>query len=135
NSDKVPYLVALVALLSTRAIVTKMALGALGQRSPIQLLLTSPHIVDLGDILPLEGLLLVTMVVSGLIISLPFVVRLSFRIGAEFLIHQVVVQLNSLIQRLGSGRLDISINVIRKSTNVLVNLLSLISNKLGTYQG
>ncbi|GKF77133.1 hypothetical protein Tco_0229603 [Tanacetum coccineum] len=62
---KVPYLVALVALLSTRAIVLKMALGALGQRSPIRLLLTCPHILDFGDILSLEGLLLVTMVVSG----------------------------------------------------------------------
>ncbi|GJZ56976.1 hypothetical protein Tco_0612470 [Tanacetum coccineum] len=64
-AGKVPYLVALVALLSTRAIVMKMALCALGQRSPIRFLLTSPHIIDLGDILPLEGLLLVTMVVSG----------------------------------------------------------------------
>ncbi|GJY53166.1 hypothetical protein Tco_0444830 [Tanacetum coccineum] len=64
-AGKVPYLVALMALLSTRAIVMKMTLGALGQRSPKRLLFTSPHIVDLGDILPLEGLLLVTMVVSG----------------------------------------------------------------------
>ncbi|GKE48518.1 hypothetical protein Tco_1479776 [Tanacetum coccineum] len=55
-AGKVPYLVALVM---------KMALGALGQRSLIRLLLTSPHIVDLGDIMPLEGLFLVTMVVSG----------------------------------------------------------------------
>ncbi|GKG08351.1 hypothetical protein Tco_0334183, partial [Tanacetum coccineum] len=62
---KVPYLIALVALLSTRAIVVKMALGALGQRSPIWLLFTCPHIVDLGDILPLEGLFFMTMVVSG----------------------------------------------------------------------
>ncbi|GKG44121.1 hypothetical protein Tco_0483214, partial [Tanacetum coccineum] len=64
-AGKVPYLVALVALLGVRAIVVKMALGALGQRSPIRLLFAYPHIVDLGDILPLEGLLLVTMVVSG----------------------------------------------------------------------
>ncbi|GKG51696.1 hypothetical protein Tco_0544334, partial [Tanacetum coccineum] len=63
-AGKVPYLVALVALLSTRASVIKMALGALRQRTPIRLLLTSPQIIDLGDILPLEGLLLVTMVVS-----------------------------------------------------------------------
>ncbi|GKG02240.1 hypothetical protein Tco_0306945 [Tanacetum coccineum] len=56
-AGKVPYLVALVALLSTRVIVMKMALG---QRSPIRLFLTSPNIVDLGDILPIEGLLLVT---------------------------------------------------------------------------
>ncbi|GKG32511.1 putative reverse transcriptase domain-containing protein, partial [Tanacetum coccineum] len=100
-----------------------MALGTLGQRSPIRLLFTYPHIVDLGDILPLEGLLLVTMVVSGCIIIIPFVVRLPFRVGAEFLIHQVVGQLNSLIQLLGSGRLDVPINVVRKSTDVLVNLL------------
>ncbi|GKF20960.1 hypothetical protein Tco_0069598, partial [Tanacetum coccineum] len=46
-AGKVPYLVALVALLSTRAMVVKMALGALGQRSPIRLLFTYPHIVDL----------------------------------------------------------------------------------------
>ncbi|GKF14730.1 hypothetical protein Tco_0056192 [Tanacetum coccineum] len=64
-AGKVPYLVALVALLSTQAIVVKMAFGALGKISPIWLLFTRPHIVDLGDILPLEGLLLVTMVVSG----------------------------------------------------------------------
>ncbi|GKG28211.1 hypothetical protein Tco_0406538 [Tanacetum coccineum] len=64
-AGKVPYLVALVSLLSTRAIVVKMALGTLGQRFPIRLLFACPHIVDLGDILPLKGLLLVTMVVSG----------------------------------------------------------------------
>ncbi|GKF44418.1 hypothetical protein Tco_0130970, partial [Tanacetum coccineum] len=52
-AGKVPYLVALVALLSTQAIVVKMTLGTLGQRSPIRLLFTCPHIVDLGDILPL----------------------------------------------------------------------------------
>ncbi|GKA59291.1 hypothetical protein Tco_0758604 [Tanacetum coccineum] len=57
-AGKVPYL---VALLSTRAIVVKMILGTLGQRSPIRLLFACPHIVDLGDILPLEGLLLMTM--------------------------------------------------------------------------
>ncbi|GKD61047.1 hypothetical protein Tco_1298556, partial [Tanacetum coccineum] len=56
-AGKVPYLIALVALLSTLAIVVKMALGALGQRSPIRLLFTCPNIVDLGDILPLEGLI------------------------------------------------------------------------------
>ncbi|GKG41452.1 hypothetical protein Tco_0473203, partial [Tanacetum coccineum] len=62
---KVPYFVALVAPLGARAIVVKMALGAFGQRSLIRLPFACPHIVDLGDILPLEGLLLVTMVVSG----------------------------------------------------------------------
>ncbi|GKB83195.1 hypothetical protein Tco_0950090 [Tanacetum coccineum] len=51
---KVPYLVALVALLSTWAIMVKMALGALGQRSPTQFIFTCPHIVDLGDFLSLE---------------------------------------------------------------------------------
>ncbi|GKG60551.1 hypothetical protein Tco_0614113, partial [Tanacetum coccineum] len=56
---------ALMAPLGARAIVVEMALGALGQRSPIRLPFVCPHIVDLGDILPLEGLLLVTMVVSG----------------------------------------------------------------------
>nr|GEY86189.1 hypothetical protein [Tanacetum cinerariifolium] len=60
-TGKVPYLVALVAFLSTRAIVIKMALGALGQVSPILLPFTRSHIVDLGDILPLGGLLLRTM--------------------------------------------------------------------------
>ncbi|GJR80855.1 hypothetical protein Tco_0151640 [Tanacetum coccineum] len=63
-SGKVPYLVALVALLSTRDIVVEVELGALGQISPIGLLLTSSHVVDLGDILLFEGLLLMTMVVS-----------------------------------------------------------------------
>ncbi|GKD23581.1 hypothetical protein Tco_1225284, partial [Tanacetum coccineum] len=61
-ASKVPYFVALVAPLGARAIVVEMALG---QRSPIRLPFACPHIVDLGDILPLEGLLLVTMVVSG----------------------------------------------------------------------
>ncbi|GKF46914.1 hypothetical protein Tco_0136716 [Tanacetum coccineum] len=64
-AGKMPYLIALVALLGARAIVMKMALGALGQASPIGFLLTSSHIVDLGYILLLEGLLLVSMVVSG----------------------------------------------------------------------
>ncbi|GJY29147.1 hypothetical protein Tco_0404914 [Tanacetum coccineum] len=62
-TGKVPYLVSLVALLGAQAIMVKMALGALGQVSPIGFLLTSPHIVDLGYILLLEGLLLVSMVV------------------------------------------------------------------------
>ncbi|GKF94977.1 hypothetical protein Tco_0284677, partial [Tanacetum coccineum] len=64
-TGKVPYLVTFVAFLSARAIVMKMALGALGQRSTIRLLFTLPHIVDLGDILSLEGLLLMAMVVFG----------------------------------------------------------------------
>ncbi|GJS83662.1 hypothetical protein Tco_0750203 [Tanacetum coccineum] len=54
-----------VCTVGARAIVVKMALGAFGQRSPIRLPFACPHIVDLGYILPLEGLLLVTMVVSG----------------------------------------------------------------------
>ncbi|GKA31710.1 hypothetical protein Tco_0718015 [Tanacetum coccineum] len=108
---KVPYLVALVALLGARDIVVKMALGVLGQIFP--------------------RLLSVYMVVSGGIICLPFVIRL-FRIGTEFLIHKVVSQLNRLIQRLRLGRLHIPIDVIRKSTDVLVDLLSFTSTKLGT---
>ncbi|GJZ06088.1 hypothetical protein Tco_0539881 [Tanacetum coccineum] len=94
-AGKVPYFIALVALLGAWAIVVKMVLGALGKRSPIRLLFAC----------------------------------------AEFLIHQVVGQLNSLIQRLGSGRFDVPINVVRKSTDVLVNLLDFVGNKLGTYQG
>ncbi|GJU92328.1 hypothetical protein Tco_1304751 [Tanacetum coccineum] len=50
---------------SKDAIVMKISLGALGQRSNIRLLFTRPHIVDLGDILSLDGLLLMAMVVSG----------------------------------------------------------------------
>nr|GFB45286.1 putative reverse transcriptase domain-containing protein [Tanacetum cinerariifolium] len=88
----------------------------------------------LGDILSFEGLLLMPVVVSGRIISLSFVVN-PFRIGAKFLVHQVVCQLDSFIQRLGLGRLYIPINVIRESTDVLINLLVFISNELGTYQG
>ncbi|GJR21572.1 hypothetical protein Tco_0970099 [Tanacetum coccineum] len=42
-ASKVPYFVALVALLGARAIVVKMALGALRQRSPIRLL-SSVHV-------------------------------------------------------------------------------------------
>ncbi|GKE90243.1 hypothetical protein Tco_1567718 [Tanacetum coccineum] len=61
-AGKVPYFVTLVAPLGARAIVLKMALGAFGQRSPIRLPFACPHIVDLGDIFPFEGLLLVTMV-------------------------------------------------------------------------
>ncbi|GKC84907.1 hypothetical protein Tco_1140624 [Tanacetum coccineum] len=64
-ASKMPYFVALVALLGARAIMVKMALGALGQRSLIGLPFACPHIVDLGDILPFEGLLLVTMAVPG----------------------------------------------------------------------
>ncbi|GKF38872.1 hypothetical protein Tco_0118933, partial [Tanacetum coccineum] len=59
-ASKVPYFVALVAPLGARAIVVKVALGAFGQRSPIRLPFSCPHVVDFGDILPLEGLLLVT---------------------------------------------------------------------------
>ncbi|GKG06864.1 hypothetical protein Tco_0329833, partial [Tanacetum coccineum] len=44
------------------AIVVEMALG---QGSPIWLPFACPHVVDSGDILPFEGLLLVSMVVSG----------------------------------------------------------------------
>ncbi|GKF05017.1 hypothetical protein Tco_0035685 [Tanacetum coccineum] len=63
-TGQVPYLVALVAPLGARAIVVKMALVALGQGSPIRLPFACPHVVNFGNILPLEGLLLVTMVVS-----------------------------------------------------------------------
>ncbi|GKE94234.1 hypothetical protein Tco_1579089 [Tanacetum coccineum] len=52
---------------------------------------------------------------------------------SQHLIHQVVSQLNSLIQRLGFRRLHIPIDVIQKSTNILDDLLSLISTELGTY--
>ncbi|GKG59877.1 hypothetical protein Tco_0607505, partial [Tanacetum coccineum] len=51
-ASKVPYFVALMALLGVRAIVVKMALG---QGSPIQLLFSCPYIIDISDILPLEG--------------------------------------------------------------------------------
>ncbi|GKA90883.1 hypothetical protein Tco_0812753 [Tanacetum coccineum] len=70
-AGKVPYFVTLMAPLGARAIVVKMALG---------------------DILPLKGLLLVTM-------------------------------------------FAVPINVVRKSTDVLVNLLGFVGNKLGTYLG
>ncbi|GJT46974.1 hypothetical protein Tco_0955689 [Tanacetum coccineum] len=63
-ASKVPYFVALVAPPGARAIMVKMALGAFGKRSPILLLFACPHIVNLGNIRPHEGLLLVTMVVS-----------------------------------------------------------------------
>ncbi|GKG48836.1 hypothetical protein Tco_0512983, partial [Tanacetum coccineum] len=33
-------------------------------------------------------------------------------------------------QRLGSGRLDVPINVVRKSTDVLVNLLDFVATNL-----
>nr|GEY70657.1 DnaJ protein homolog [Tanacetum cinerariifolium] len=77
-AGKVPYLVALVALLSTRAIVMKMELGALGKISTVWLLFAR----------------------------------------AEFLIHQVVGQLNSLIQRLRFGSLHTFVNVIKKSPDI-----------------
>nr|GEV28456.1 hypothetical protein [Tanacetum cinerariifolium] len=63
-AGKVPYFATLVALLGTRAIVMKMALGALGQIPTVRLPLTCPHIVNPGDILSFGGLLLVTMVIS-----------------------------------------------------------------------
>nr|GFB09873.1 hypothetical protein [Tanacetum cinerariifolium] len=61
-AGKVPYSVILVALLGTRVIVMKMALGALGQIPTVRLPLACPHIVDPGDVLPFGGLLSVTMV-------------------------------------------------------------------------
>ncbi|GJQ93652.1 hypothetical protein Tco_0004791 [Tanacetum coccineum] len=135
-ASKMPYFVALVAFLGARAIMVKMALGALRQRSPVRLPFTCSHIVDLGNILPLEGLLLVTIFCSCIeSLASPFVVRLPFVRRSEFLIYQFVGQLNSLIERPGSGRLDVPINVVRKSTDVLVNLIGFIGNKLGTYQG
>nr|GFD51548.1 hypothetical protein [Tanacetum cinerariifolium] len=63
-AGKVPYFVTLVALLGTRAVVMKMALGALGQIPTVRLPFACPHIVDPGNIFPFGGLLLVTMVVS-----------------------------------------------------------------------
>nr|GFA99359.1 putative reverse transcriptase domain-containing protein [Tanacetum cinerariifolium] len=63
-TGKVPYFVTLVAPLGTRAIVMKMALGAVGQIPTVRLPLAHPYMVDPGDILPFGGLLLVTMVVS-----------------------------------------------------------------------
>nr|GEU30252.1 hypothetical protein [Tanacetum cinerariifolium] len=68
-TSKVSYLVTLVAFLSAWAIVIKMTLGALGQVSPIWFLFTRPHIVDLGDILPLGGLLLMAMSLANSIVS------------------------------------------------------------------
>ncbi|GJR17414.1 hypothetical protein Tco_0965941 [Tanacetum coccineum] len=62
---KCPIWLALVAPLVQRAIVVEMALIALGQGSLIRLPFACPYVVDFGDILPFEGLLLVTMVVSG----------------------------------------------------------------------
>nr|GEZ98661.1 hypothetical protein [Tanacetum cinerariifolium] len=64
-AGKVPYLVAFVALLSTRAIVMTLALCALGKKSFIWFPLSRLHIIDLGDILLLEGLLLKSTVSSG----------------------------------------------------------------------
>nr|GEX00587.1 reverse transcriptase domain-containing protein [Tanacetum cinerariifolium] len=61
-TGKVPYFVTLVVLMVTRAIVMKMALGALGQIPTIRLLLTCPHIVNPGDILTFGGLLLHALV-------------------------------------------------------------------------
>nr|GEZ93789.1 hypothetical protein [Tanacetum cinerariifolium] len=43
----------------------EMTLGTLGKVSPIWFLFSRPHIVDLGDILPLGGLLLMAMVLFG----------------------------------------------------------------------
>ncbi|GKF10318.1 hypothetical protein Tco_0048244 [Tanacetum coccineum] len=67
--------------------------------------------------------------------SLPLVFILPFRISVEFLIHQVVGQLNSKIKSLGSCRHDISTNVIGKYTDILVNLCGFISKKFGAHQG
>nr|GEU42677.1 hypothetical protein [Tanacetum cinerariifolium] len=60
---------------------------------------------------------------------------LSFRISAEFLIHQVIGQLDSKIKSLGSYRHDISMNVIRNSTDVLVDLLGLTRKEFSAHQG
>nr|GEU98479.1 hypothetical protein [Tanacetum cinerariifolium] len=71
-----------------------MALSALGQISTVRLPFACSHIVDPGDILPFGG--------------------------AEFLVHQVVGELNSLIQRLGFSSLHAPVDVIKKSADVLV---------------
>ncbi|GJW21043.1 hypothetical protein Tco_0031665 [Tanacetum coccineum] len=63
-ASKMPYFVALVASLGARAIVVKMALWALGQRSPIRLPLACPRIVELETIMPIEGCAGVHLVVS-----------------------------------------------------------------------
>nr|GEZ19183.1 putative reverse transcriptase domain-containing protein [Tanacetum cinerariifolium] len=64
-AGKVPYLVALVPLLSIRAIVMTLALCAPGQRSFIWFPLSLPYIIDLDDNLLFEGLLLMPMIVPG----------------------------------------------------------------------
>nr|GEW79148.1 hypothetical protein [Tanacetum cinerariifolium] len=119
------------ALGCTLSIMVIVALRAQRFRSSIRFLLSRPYRISLNHILFLEKLLLILAVV----IEFSLVLSLSFHISAEFLIHQVVVQLDSKIKSLGSCRHDISMNVIGKSTDVLVNLLGFIKKEFSAHQG
>nr|GEZ00107.1 hypothetical protein [Tanacetum cinerariifolium] len=107
---------ALGCILSIMVIV---ALRAQRFRSFIRFLLSRTYRISLNHISFLEELLLILVVV----IEFSLVPILSFRISAEFLIQQVVTQLNSKIKSLGSCRHDISMNVNGKSIDVLADSL------------
>nr|GEY75999.1 hypothetical protein [Tanacetum cinerariifolium] len=119
------------ALGCTLSIMVIVALRARRFRSSVRFLLSRPYRISLNHILFLEKLLLILVVV----IEFSFVLSLSFRISAEFLIHQVVGKLDSKIKSLGPFRHDISMTVIGKSTDILVDLLGLIKKALSAHQG
>nr|GEW74145.1 hypothetical protein [Tanacetum cinerariifolium] len=119
------------ALGCTLSIMVIVALKAQRFRSSVRFLSSRPYRISLNHLLFLEKLLLTLVVV----IEFSLVHSLSFHISVEFLIHQVVGQLDSKIKSLGSCRHDISLNVIGKSIDVLVDLLGLIRKEFSAHQG
>nr|GEZ58816.1 hypothetical protein [Tanacetum cinerariifolium] len=119
------------ALGCTLSIMVIVAFRAQRFRSSIWFLLLSSYIIRLNHILFLEELLLSLVVV----VEFSLVLSLSFRINAEFLIHQIIGQFDSIIKSLGSYGHNISMNVIGKSTDVLIDLLGLVRNEFSAHQG
>nr|GEV89958.1 retrovirus-related Pol polyprotein from transposon TNT 1-94 [Tanacetum cinerariifolium] len=119
------------ALGCTLSIMVIVAFRAQRLRSFVWFLLPRPYSISLNHILSLGKLLLILIVV----IEFSLVLILSFRISAEFLIHQIDGQLDNIIKGLGSCGHNISMNVIRESTDVLVGLLGLIRKEFSTQQG
>ncbi|GJV90596.1 hypothetical protein Tco_1538409 [Tanacetum coccineum] len=125
-ASKVSYFVALVAPLGARAIVVEMALGALGQRSPIRLPFTCPHVVDFGDILPLAGLFFASNVLVLADLNFPInVVRKS---------TDVTCQPSRFIgQKLGFPQLDSNILDFTLPDNILSSSFSMSTFQVIAY--
>ncbi|GJY47863.1 hypothetical protein Tco_0437819 [Tanacetum coccineum] len=80
-------------------------------------------IVVIGIDSTISGSMAIPLAFSTLGCTLPSMVVIALgaqSISAEFLIHQVVGLLDSKVKSLGPCRHDISMNVIGKSTDILV---------------